>query len=223
MTEPTRIILFGLSANPPTGLGGHAGLVQWAATEARLDEWGGAGADEVWVLPVYRHAYAAKREMAPFEHRLAMARLAFEHLPGLEQRVRVLDVERRAFEMHQRRSADSESVPALGTVDIVEVLRAEYPDAEFGLLLGADTCRDLLEGRWRRSEDLLRMLTVLAVPRKGVDAPVPVREGAPELDDISSSEVRDDPSRWPQVLQPEVEAYIRRHSLYGASEAPTNP
>ena len=203
-----RVMLFGLSANPPTGLGGHAGLVRWAAT-ARLDAWDGAMPDEVWVLPVYRHAFAAKRQMAPFEHRMAMARLAFEHLPGLEERIRVLDVERA---VHAAAAPDA----ALGTIDIVRHLERAHPDTAFALLLGADTYRDLLDGRWRESEVLLQRVAVVAVPRKGVEAPVPVRDDAPVLDEVSSSAVRADFERGRDVLQPEVRAYIEKHGLYAA-------
>jgi hypothetical protein len=43
------ICLFGLSADPPTGYGGHVGIVQ---TLQQQNQW-----DEVWVMPVYRHTY----------------------------------------------------------------------------------------------------------------------------------------------------------------------
>ena len=207
-----RVIVFGLSANPPTGLGGHAGLVRWAASEARLDEWDGRGPDEVWVLPVYRHAFSAKREMAPFAHRMAMARLAFEQLPGVDRPVRVLDIERTVA--HAFADADPASVP--GTVDVIRRLRADHPGAAFALLLGADTYRDLLEGRWKDSEALLKMVVIVAVPRKGVSADVPVRPGAPALDDVSSSRVRADPRRWGHALQAAVRDYIELNGLYVA-------
>ena len=161
-------------------------------------------------MPVYRHAFAAKRKMASFEHRLAMAKLAFEQLPDVRAKIRVLDTERQA---HEELAEDA----ALGTVDIVRWLRARHADVAFALLLGADTYRDLLEGRWKQSDALLKMLTVVAVPRKGVDAEVPLRSDAPHLDNVSSTAVRDDAGQWAQVLQPQVVAYIRAHGLYGAS------
>jgi hypothetical protein len=46
------ICLFGLSADPPTGYGGHVGIVQ---ALQQMDEW-----DEVWVLPVYRHTFSVR-------------------------------------------------------------------------------------------------------------------------------------------------------------------
>ena len=205
--------MFGLSANPPTGLGGHAGIVRWAATKARLKEWGGAGADEVWVMPVYRHAFAAKREMASFEHRMKMARLAFLKLDGVKAKVRVIDVERRV--QRHMSEQDPEAVP--GTIDIVRWLKKKTPRAEFALLLGADTYRDLLDGRWKESEALLELVTVVALPRKGTRAKVPAREGVPQLARISSSSVRRSYREKADGLQDEVRAYIERNGLYGTA------
>ncbi|MEM7678422.1 MAG: nicotinate-nicotinamide nucleotide adenylyltransferase [Myxococcota bacterium] len=207
------MILFGLSANPPTGLGGHAGLVRWAADQARLDEWGGEGADEVWILPVYRHAFTAKRHMAPFEDRVAMARLAFEQLAGLEGRVRVLRLEKHVYESLKSAGAP-DSTPNVGTIDVIDHLEQTVPGCRFALLLGADTYRDLLEGKWRRSDELLRRVVIIAVARKGVSVEVPVRSDAPMLDEISSSAIRRDFSAWAHTLQPEVRRYIETHGLY---------
>lgn len=52
MTTRTKICLFGLSADPPTGYGGHVGIVQ---ALKQMEEW-----DEIWVLPVYRHTFAVR-------------------------------------------------------------------------------------------------------------------------------------------------------------------
>ena len=46
------ICLFGLSADPPTGYGGHVGIVQ---TLQQQNQW-----DEIWVMPVYRHTYKVR-------------------------------------------------------------------------------------------------------------------------------------------------------------------
>ena len=86
----TRVCIYGLSANPPTGEGGHATIVSHLRRMF----------DEVWVLPVYTHAFESKHNnMAPYEHRKAMCELAFgvAHLTPKQRRnekVKVLDVER---------------------------------------------------------------------------------------------------------------------------------
>jgi nicotinic acid mononucleotide adenylyltransferase len=48
-TGKKLICLFGLSADPPTGYGGHVGIAQ---TLQQQERW-----DEVWVMPVYRHTF----------------------------------------------------------------------------------------------------------------------------------------------------------------------
>lgn len=65
-----RIALYGLSADPPTGIGGHVGIVQALVAMPTFDE--------VHILPVYRHTYQDKRQrLVSFEHRWHMCQLAF--------------------------------------------------------------------------------------------------------------------------------------------------
>lgn len=207
--SPRTVIVFGLSANPPTGLRGHAGLVAWAVERA----------DEVWVLPVYRHAFHEKRELAPWEDRVEMARLAFEHLPGAGGRVRVLELERTL----------AERLPAgerLGTIDVMRALIAAHPEVHFELLLGADTFRDLARGRWKESAALLALVPLRVVAREG--APLePELEGrterVPGLGEVSSSQVRAsrDVTALREVLQPEVLEHILKRRLYAFADPPT--
>ena len=49
----------------------------------------------MWVVPVYRHMYASKNDLADFEHRLRMCHLG---LAGVAPHVRVLDTEQRVYE-----------------------------------------------------------------------------------------------------------------------------
>ena len=217
------ILLFGLSANPPTGLGGHAGLVQWAASGRRFAAFSGRVPAKVWVLPVYVHAFALKRDMAAFHHRMAMARLAFERLPGAQVPVRVLDVERKVAEAWERGEwlGAEPSGPIgtwPGTVDVVRHLYTVHSDSRFGLLLGADTYTDLAAGRWKESRRLKELVDVVVVPRRGAS----LVEGAatpepPPLSDISSSVLRvtSDPAIWQKAVLPEVFEYVVKHGLYG--------
>eukprot|EP00553_Chaetoceros_curvisetus_P003568 CAMPEP_0204629914 /NCGR_PEP_ID=MMETSP0717-20131115/19180_1 /ASSEMBLY_ACC=CAM_ASM_000666 /TAXON_ID=230516 /ORGANISM="Chaetoceros curvisetus" /LENGTH=58 /DNA_ID=CAMNT_0051646983 /DNA_START=22 /DNA_END=195 /DNA_ORIENTATION=- len=58
MTQMRRICLFGLSADPPTGKGGHMSIVQYLSNlKSPLDETQ-LEFDEVRVLPVYRHMFS---------------------------------------------------------------------------------------------------------------------------------------------------------------------
>lgn len=202
-----RVLLFGSSANPPTGQGGHAGLVSWAASHADVDE--------VWVLPVYRHAFETKRDMPAFEHRLSMAKLAFEPLDA-EAPVRVLDVERTVA----HRMPPGETA---GTIDVVRYLQQLNPEARFSLLLGTDTYVDLQAGRWKESEALLEMVGVRVIPRLGTQGNIEgeaLVQGVEGLTDISSTAVRrsSDLEFLSKVLQSSVLNYIRDHQLYAFSD-----
>jgi nicotinic acid mononucleotide adenylyltransferase len=69
-----QICLFGTSANPPTGSGGHVGIVQALSALNRFDE--------IRVLPVYQHTFSSKRnQLVKFEHRVNMCKIAFEVIP----------------------------------------------------------------------------------------------------------------------------------------------
>lgn len=53
-----RICLFGTSANPPTGSGGHAGIVQYLASMTSEENHASSLVfHEIRVLPVYKHMF----------------------------------------------------------------------------------------------------------------------------------------------------------------------
>ena len=63
--EKRKVCLFGLSANPPTGMGGHAGIVSYLSSmksdvSSSTDEDGRGQSlfDEIRVLPVYKHMFS---------------------------------------------------------------------------------------------------------------------------------------------------------------------
>ena len=70
MANVRNVLLYGTSANPPTGWAGHVG----AAAHFK------SMYDEIWIIPVYQHMFASKRKLAPFHHRVEMGRLAFGSL-----------------------------------------------------------------------------------------------------------------------------------------------
>jgi nicotinic acid mononucleotide adenylyltransferase len=113
---------------------------------------------QLWVLPVFQHAFASKSNLAPFEHRLRMCELGLATAaPG----VRVLDTERQVCEAQargvQRRGrganamqrltgavvrpaqvAAADSAPArVGSIDVLDALCAAHPDVRWSWVLGA--------------------------------------------------------------------------------------
>lgn len=228
---PTKktVLLFGLSANPPTGMGGHAGIVSWGAQDLRVDLPNDekpaqarerVGIDEVWVLPVYKHAFASKSNLLPFEHREAMAKLAFSELPGLEGRVKVQDTERQVIEGAFAQAAKEGRDPStvrVGTIDMVRKLMDDHPDTQFVLALGGDTFADLRGGKWKEGDTLQQLVPIVVLPRAGVDGVAGTEENAPKLTDISSTKVRGstDEAFLSEALHPKVLAYMKANKLYG--------
>lgn len=176
-----RIALFGGSFDPP-----HLGHVL-AACYARV-----AGqADEVWVLPVAKHAYG--KAISPWAQRWRLCQAAFAALPF----VRLCDDELRN--------------PAGYTIDLLAALAARNPGHRWLLVGGTDTARDL--PNWHRGAELAELIEVIPVPRRGYD------EHPAALPAISSSLVRerlaagDDAAA---LLPPAVAALIASEGWYGA-------
>ena len=72
-TKVKKICLFGTSANPPTGKGGHVGVVE---ALLQLNAF-----DEIHIVPVYNHTFHSKRnQLISYNHRIAMCELAFHEL-----------------------------------------------------------------------------------------------------------------------------------------------
>lgn len=176
-TPRRRVALFGGSFNPPHI--GHSAICRWVFHRGL--------ADEVWAIPCFDHPFG--KRLAPFDHRLAMCRLAFMKL---RLPIRVLDVERR-----------------LGGVSFsvrtIEHLRSLHPGVRFSLVTGGD-----VQGQapaWRGFERIRGQVDLIPIPR-GEGSPIP---------DVSSTEVRrrieaGEPYR--DLIEPEIAIYIVTKGLY---------
>lgn len=229
-----KVAVFGLSANPPTGLHGHQGIVRRLCISHQFDE--------VWILPVFTHMYASKRDLLiPFEYRVQMCHLCFDGETTEGTTVRVTELEKSAFEAQNCSSSTSEK-QYLGTVDIVDIIKRDEPACSITLVLGGDAFRDLLMGKWKQSQRLLEENSFYVFSRKGaVDAfnlrdllstssfsdsidqgRIQIDDEA-ELDDISSSQfrallgphARGNSSAPDTIIHPEVMKYIQNNELYG--------
>lgn len=199
-----KIGVYGGTFDPP-----HEGHVTAAADAvARL------GLDKLLILPAGIPPHKAlQAESAPAEQRLEMARLAFGALPRTE----ISDLE-------IRRPGRSY------TVDTLRVLKAEYPGAEFVLLVGTDMLLTL--DTWRESETVLSLAEIAAFCRTAQDmavleekASVLRRDFAARVTllphtavDISSSALRASlkERRGAVYIGNEVYAYIIKRGIYGA-------
>jgi nicotinate-nucleotide adenylyltransferase len=174
-----RVALFGGSFDPP-----HLGHVL-AACYARVV----AQVDEVWVLPVAKHAYA--KPLSPWDQRWRLCQAAFGDLPFV------------------RLCADERDNPSGYSFDLLALLRARHPGHQWLLVGGTDTARDL--PNWHRGAELVTLIEVIPVPRRGYD------DHPAALPAISSSLIRDARRRGEDIsslVSPAVADLITRQGWY---------
>ena len=153
------------------------------------------GVEKVLWVPCADHPFG--KPMAPFEHRLAMSRLAAESLGA---RVEVLDIE-----AHLPRPNY--------TIHTIEALRRRAPQDRLSILIGSDLLGEV--DQWEQIDRLREQVDFLVVPRGGYG---PGDDAlAPALPRVSSTAVREALRAGravERVLTPAVREYIVRHNLY---------
>jgi len=153
-----RIAVYGGSFNPP-----H---ICHQITVLYLLESGLC--DEVWLVPVYRHAFG--KPGAPYDVRHALCRALIE---PFGERARVSGIEKEL-------GGDSR------TVDTLAELARRHPDCRFKLVLGSDIRTET--ARWKQFERIPELAEIVWIGRFG-------REAQPgdalTLPDISSTDIRD--------------------------------
>ena len=176
---------------------GHLAVARAAVRRLRLDA--------VLFVPARRSPFK-KDGPTPARHRLAMLKLAL-----------------RGF---RRAAIDSCELrrPGLSyTVDTLRAFRRRWPEAEFFLLIGADSLPDF--PRWRRAGEIRRLAVPVVFPRPGHPLPRHLPAG------VRGLPLRPHPAasralraalaggKSPQTGCPKaVLAYALRHRLYRASK-----
>jgi len=206
-TPPRGVGVLGGSFNPP-----HRTHVRLAREALRL-----LPIDELRVIPSGDHPHKRGRDMAPAAHRLAMCRLAFAGIDGVVVDDRELRRDGRSF-----------------TVDTLEELRRERPDARLFFLIGSDNLP--LLPTWHAHHRLLELATVVTWPRRGhpVDerrlAALDLTEGERRAllanvldvaaDEVAATDVRDRvragderPDELPELPEG-VADYLAKHDVY---------
>ena len=167
--------------------------------------------DEVLFVPAGCPWLKAARPVSPAEHRVRMLRLALEGETHF--RLSTLEIDRGG--------------PTY-TVDTIRELKQGLVRDELYFILGADSLSEL--PKWRQPEAIIRLCTLVAVPRPGYAFPdlaamekaIPgigrrvILLDAPNID-ISATEIRDRLARGASIgdLVPgPVADYIREHGLY---------
>lgn len=194
-----RIGILGGTFDPPHT--GHLILALDAIEQLALDR--------VLLVPAARQPLKAGTAMTDAPHRLAMLRLVADLDPRL--------------------SVDASEVARGGlsfTVDTVRALRTAEPDAEFVLLMGADTAATLPQRR--EPEALARMVRIGVAGRGEGRHPLPDGFSGERLAarriDISATEIRRrvrDGCSIQGFVPPAVASYIAQHRLYRTTDRVT--
>ena len=190
-----RIGIYGGSFNPI-----HKGHTELAASIVQQGL-----VDELWLLvsPLNPLKQGETSDIAEYEHRLSMARLATEDIEG----VKVSDFEKNL-------PLPSYTITTLGE------LHKAYPEHEFLLVIGADNWERF--PRWYHAQEIIDTYSILIYRRPGCEMdetllPPSVQVVDTPLYDISSTEIRESvkkgrmPLKW---VDRKVATYIRVHHLY---------
>ena len=203
-----RIGIFGGSFDPVHQ--GHLLIAEQFAEDMKLDR--------VKFIPAKVSPFKLGYTPTSDKHRLEMLRLAVGSNPRFE--VDPLELERGGVSY---------------TIDTVTALRGVEPDAEYYMLIGADSLKDFK--KWKSPEELLVSVS-LVVARRGGEAPPQwselsglasreVLEGIQKraLDlpamELSSTDIRRRVAQRRSIrylVPSSVEVYIHSHGLYGATQ-----
>jgi nicotinate-nucleotide adenylyltransferase len=183
-----RVGIFGGSFDPP-----HVGHVLAVHAALMTGE-----VDECVVVPCFRHAF--DKSLQPFDDRMAMCRIAFEHL----NRTSISEVER---------ILGHESF----TVRTLQYLQGQNPSWAMRLIVGTDVVADIR--RWLEPETVMRLAPLIVVGRQGYDAHQDHSEGPRLLPEISSTQIRgllnaSDLAGARGLVPTGVLAYIESKALY---------
>lgn len=132
-----NITLFGGSFNP-SHIGHEIVLTQAFDFIPNLEQ--------IWLLPTFQHTFIKNNELAPVEHRLAMAKL----LENAKIKVQ-------ACEITQKMSGQ--------TIEAVKFLKKTYPQHQFSFLMGSDQLKTF--DLWDKWQSLLKSIPFYIYPRVG--------------------------------------------------------
>jgi nicotinate-nucleotide adenylyltransferase len=199
-----RIGVFGGTFDPVHW--GHLILAEQCREQARLDE--------IWFVPAAHHPFKSDQRGAPFEHRVAMLRLAIKD----ERRFKVDEIER--------------DLPAPNyTANTLGALARRHPGNEWFFLVGGDALDEL--PTWHEPARIAAQATLVAMARPGHPipsalelrqqlslgpaAPLHLRVVDVPLIDLSSRDIRRrvGAGRSIRFMLPHgVEAFIANEQLY---------
>lgn len=184
-----RIGILGGTFDPPHI--GHLIIAEEARVALKLEE--------VWFIPT--SAPPHKEASTDAEARVEMTKLAIEDNPYFK--VNTIEIERSGKSY---------------TIDTIEILKEENPDAEFYFIIGADMVEYL--PHWERIDELVNLIRFVGVKRSGFEliSEYDILKVDIPLIEISSTMLRSRlrEKRSVKYIVPDaVYSYIKGERLYG--------
>ncbi|UCH09181.1 MAG: nicotinate (nicotinamide) nucleotide adenylyltransferase [Fidelibacterota bacterium] len=186
-----RIGLFGGSFDPPHNA--HVEMARLATKEVPLDI--------LFFVPAYEAPLKSHPPEARMQDRLAMVNI----MAAMRPEWQVL-----TYEIDQERS--------VATIETVEYVRRQEPDATLFLLIGADQGEQFR--KWYEWERLASMIHLICFSRAGYTPRLPTSTAQDVIlfnSELSSSQIRElikrggDPAG---TVPPQILSYLQNHHLY---------
>lgn len=181
----STVAVFGGSFNPPHVAHVLAGAYVLSTFEV----------DQLLIVPAWSHPLG--KNLAPFEHRVELCKLAFR------------DLQRTSTDPLERDLGESR------TLLVLRALRERHPDWKLRLVIGSDILAET--HKWFAWDEVVALAPPILLGRAGhphPEAPLCV------LPEVASRDVRSNLARGEDVhalLPREVLNYIREHKLYEAT------
>lgn len=172
----------------------HFGHIQLA-----LSLFEQAGLDKIFWIPAKINPLKTENPVLP-NHRLQMLKLALEDLPSFK----ILDIE-----IHREGPSY--------TIDTLQLLKKEYPQTTFRLILGEDTLPQF--PKWKSPEEIVKIAPPLVGTRSLEEIQCPFQKIMTPFLEISATDIRARLSKHlycGHLLPAKVLDYITLHGLYSS-------
>lgn len=164
--------------------------------------------DEVWLVPTFQSPLKSHTPDASTAHRLSLLQLATQQYDWLK--VNTIEITQSQISY---------------TYNTVKSFKKMYPEVDFYFIIGGDRLIDL--DKWYKSDELLQLITFVAVKRPHFE--VPVRDDVliveMPLIELSSTIIRNKCQQQHSIsflLPYACEQYIKEHKLYETITSHTN-
>lgn len=171
-----KIGIFGITGNPP-----HMG--HWKAVEIAANQL-----DEVWISPVYNHAFGKK--FLEYDLRKEMLEAMLIDFPLVN--VFIKDLDKDYFEKYQN---------TVYSYKLLCFLKELYPQHDFKLIVGEDNFQSATWEKFYKNKEIVDEFGVIVIPDLGVHS-TDIRKMLQNQEDIV------------QLVSPNVLKIINKNNLY---------